>query len=104
MDMTEAHDPHAHHGPDVKSYLVVFGALAVFTLVSFVVNYFTGVGSTVGLVIIMAVAVVKAVLVAAYFMHLKYDWGKLFFMIIPCLILATMLVVVLLPDIVLAWR
>ena len=34
-------DAHAHHGPDtIKPYLVVFGALSVFTLVSFVVNYF----------------------------------------------------------------
>jgi len=30
----------AHHGPDVKSYLVIFGALSVFTAISFVVNEF----------------------------------------------------------------
>ena len=46
----------------------------------------------------------KALLVGAYFMHLVFDWGRLYFVIIPVVIMATMLVVVLLPDIVLAWR
>ena len=99
-------DTHAaeHHGPTVNGYLVVFGALAVFTAISFLVNAVLGQGSTAGLVIIMGVALVKALLVATFFMHLKWDWGKLFFMIIPCVILSVMLIVVLLPDIVLAWH
>ena len=37
-------------------------------------------------------------------MHLKFDWGRLYFLIIPALVLATLLVIVLLPDIVLAWH
>jgi hypothetical protein len=36
-------------------------------------------------------------------MHLKFDWGKLYFMIVPAFILGAMLAFVLLPDIVLAW-
>ena len=36
--MSEAHDPHAHHGPNVKAYLIVFAALSVFTTLSFVFN------------------------------------------------------------------
>ena len=48
--------------------------------------------------------VVKAVLVAAFFMHLMMDWGRLYFMIIPVLILGIMMIVVLLPDIVLYWN
>jgi len=97
----------AHHGPDVKSYLVIFGALSVFTAISFVVNEFVRhdtISATTGMLLILGVAVVKAVLVGMYFMHLKYDWAKLYFMIIPCFILATMFIVVLLPDIVLAWH
>jgi caa(3)-type oxidase subunit IV len=54
--------------------------------------------------LILGVAICKAVLVAMFFMHLKFDWARLYFMIIPVMILGTMMVVVLLPDIVLAWH
>jgi hypothetical protein len=33
-------------------------------------------------------------------MHLKWDWGKIFFLMIPVMILTVMMVVVLLPDVV----
>ncbi len=109
--MVETHDPAAaHHGPsNVNAYLVVFGALAIFTLVSFVANWMAHpeqgyITVTMSFAIILGVAVVKAALVGIYFMHLKWDWGKLFFLIIPALILATMMVIVLLPDMVLAWH
>ena len=52
----------------------------------------------------MGVAVVKAFLVGLIFMHLKYDWGKLYFMIVPVFILGTMMMIVLMPDIVMAWQ
>jgi cytochrome c oxidase subunit 4 len=106
--MTDPHHAeHGGHGPTFKLYMAVATALAVVTLVSFVVNGFVTAGSltpVVGFIIILSVAVFKAVLVGMYFMHLKYDWGKLFFMIIPAFILATMFMVVLMPDIVLAWH
>jgi cytochrome c oxidase subunit 4 len=104
--MSEAHAD-AHHGPNVRGYLIVFAALSVFTVVSFVINDFVRgdkMSAMSGMLIILAVAVVKAVLVGAYFMHLKYDWGRVFFMIVPAFILATMMIFVLLPDIVLAWK
>jgi caa(3)-type oxidase subunit IV len=99
-------DPHAH-GPNVSSYLMVFGALVVFTLASFVANYAARadvISHMTSFGIILAVAFAKAALVAMIFMHLKYDWGKVYIMIVPALVLGPMLVVVLLPDIVLAWR
>jgi caa(3)-type oxidase subunit IV len=106
MTDSHAHSAEGHAGPAVRAYLIIFGALVVFTLISFVVNaavrseHFT---AAVGFVIILGVAVCKAVLVAMFFMHLKWDWGQLFFMIIPVLILGTMMIIVLLPDIVLSW-
>src|SRR5262245_42324405 len=101
-----ANHSEAHAGPTVKAYLVVFGALMVFTVVSFVVNFlerreFLGKGT--GFTIILSVAICKAVLVAMFFMHLKFDWGRLYFVIVPVMILGVVLVVVLLPDIVLTW-
>ncbi len=97
------HDDPDHHAAMVKAYLVVFLALAVFTLLSFIINAIFGIGSTLGAALIMAVAVVKACLVGFIFMHLKWDWYKLYFMILPAFIIATMMIIVLLPDIVLAW-
>jgi caa(3)-type oxidase subunit IV len=107
-----ATDTHAHagghaHGPaTIQPYLVVFGALSLFTLISFVVNYFVReqhIAAGTGFVVILSVAVVKALMVATYFMHLKWDWGRLYFLIIPALVLAPMLVFALLPDLVIYW-
>jgi caa(3)-type oxidase subunit IV len=100
----DEHDDPDQHGDVFKAYLAVFCALSVFTAMSFVVNLIFGIGSVTGASIIMGVAVVKAVLVGFIFMHLKWDWYKLYFMIVPAFIVGTMMIIVLLPDIVLAWR
>ncbi len=103
--MADTHEPAAHHGPDFRLYMIVFGALSVFTLMSFLVNAIFGAGNHTGATIIMMIAVVKATLVAAVFMHLKWDWGRLYFLILPVMVLGVMMMIVLLPDIVLqtAW-
>ena len=94
--------PEHHAGPGVKAYVVVFGALSIFTAISFIVNATVG-RNNLGLTIILAVAVCKALLVGAYFMHLVIDWGKLYYLIFPAFILGAMYGAALLPDIVLAW-
>jgi cytochrome c oxidase subunit 4 len=58
------------HKPDVKLYLKIFAALLVLTVATVGVSYLDlpkGPGLALGL----AIACVKAGLVAAYFMHLK---------------------------------
>lgn len=101
---------HSHHSgghPTLLSYVVVFAALAVFTIVSFVANALANngmIGVATSFVIIMLVAVIKASLVGAWFMHLKFDWGRVGFMLIPAFVLAVMMMLVLMPDIVLAWH
>src|SRR5262249_46258408 len=108
-----ATDPHAHtpedeaHGPNVRLYLIIFAALSVFTLLSFVVNWAEhqfGFSPNTGAAIILAIAVCKATLVGLIFMHLKWDWGKVYFLIIIAFILGVMMMFVLLPDLVLAWK
>ena len=104
---SHSHPEHAHAGPDIRLYLLIGAALAVFTAVSFIVNYQVRAGhfgAGTGFVIILGVAICKAVLVGMFFMHLKYDWGNLYFMLVPILILATMMMIVLLPDIVFSWH
>jgi cytochrome c oxidase subunit IV len=109
MTTADPHDPgHGeHHGPGVKAYLVIFAVLALFTLVSFVANYMARHGTITpheSFAIILSVSVVKTCLVGAYFMHLVMDWRRVYYLIIPAFILGTMMMFVLLPDIVLAWR
>jgi len=62
------------------------------------------ISSGLGFTLILGVAVVKAVLVGTYFMHLLWDWGKVYFMIVPIFVLGAMALFVLMPDIVLAWH
>jgi len=102
--MTEPHGPENHHGPTFAAYMVVFAALSIFTAISFIVNMFYPPPSHQGATIIMGVAVVKAFLVGLIFMHLKYDWAKLYFMIVPAFILGAMMMIVLMPDIVIDWN
>jgi cytochrome c oxidase subunit 4 len=96
---------HSEHGSSLfTAYMVVACALAVFTATSFGVNAAVraGVfGHGVGFALILGVAIVKATLVAMYFMHLKWDWKFLYFLIIPVFIMGTMMMIVLLPDILL---
>lgn len=78
----------------VKVYLMVFGALAVLTVVTVGVSYLgLGIGPAIGLALL--IATVKASLVALFFMHLKGEvrwilWALLltavffvFLMVIP---------------------
>lgn len=61
---------HEHVSP-LSAYYKVFGALMVLTAVTYAVSYMSlGPAS---LPVAIVVAVIKASLVCAYFMHLKYD-------------------------------
>ncbi len=105
--MADSHESSAHAGPTLQLYLAVAVALAIFTAVSFVVNSMVRGGSIsahAGFAIILGVAVCKALLVGAFFMHLKFEWGKLYFLIVPAFILGLMMMLVLLPDAVIAWQ
>lgn len=105
--MTEQHHDGGHdEGALFKSYMTVFGALCVFTGVSFVANEMVRhhiISPMVSLAIIMTVAVIKAACVAYVFMHLKWDWGKVYCIMIPVVIMCVMMIIVLMPDGVLAW-
>ena len=78
--MTEPHD-HGHHGPDVALYFKVFGALAICTALSFVVNVAFKPPDVRGAAIIMGIAVIKASLVGYIFgpVHLTMLNGIVFF-------------------------
>lgn len=67
--MTDAHADVSKH---VRMYMAVFAALAVGTVLTVVASQYDFGGST-NVVIALAIATVKASLVAAIFMHLKWE-------------------------------
>ena len=83
--------------------MVIFALLCIFTLISFVVNRFYPPPSLQGAAIILGVASLKAFLVCLIFMHLRWDWKKVYFLIVPAMILGAVVVVCLMPDMVLSW-
>lgn len=56
----------------LKTYFIIYGALLCLTVLTVVVSV-VGLPSLLSIVVAMAVAAVKAFLVATWFMHLKYD-------------------------------
>jgi cytochrome c oxidase subunit IV len=75
--MDAHHSPHfefpeyiEHHVP-VTTYFAVFGALMVFTVITVAIA-FADLGNA-NVLVALAVAVVKAVLVVLFFMHVKYS-------------------------------
>lgn len=61
-----------HHVLPLKVYFAVFGALLVLTVVTVGVSLL-GLPEPYAIIVAMLVAIVKAMLVILYFMHLKYD-------------------------------
>ena len=93
----------SHSEPSDKLYLMIAASLGGLTIVSYLADL-VGLPRGALILVVLSVAVVKATLVATFFMHLKIDWTKVKIMIIPALILAAVLVFALLPDITLAMR
>jgi caa(3)-type oxidase subunit IV len=76
MSASHSHDGHqvdglGHHVASIQTYIAVFGVLLVFTVLTYAVS-FADLGPL-AFPVAMLVASVKAGLVCAYFMHLKYD-------------------------------
>jgi caa(3)-type oxidase subunit IV len=106
--MTDAHAAPAaghadHSGPAFQDYMRTFYALMVLTVASYVV-YLT-IGHGIGAAgIILVLAVIKASLVVMIFMHLWFDIGKLYGIIIPVIILCIMSTMIFLVDQVIVWH
>jgi cytochrome c oxidase subunit 4 len=92
-EIAEEHQQEAH-----APYLWVWLWLLVLTLV----EYFYAAGLKDFFVILLggllALAAIKAGLVGWYFMHLKFEGKWVYLLIVPAIILATVLVLALIPD------
>jgi cytochrome c oxidase subunit 4 len=85
-------EAHAHKAPN---YMAIFWWLAVLTVLE-VGAYFMPPPSK--WFILVALALAKAALVAMYFMHLRFETRTLGWIALTPLAIATLLVLVLLPD------
>jgi caa(3)-type oxidase subunit IV len=93
----------AHNEPSDKLYLSIAASLGGLTIISYIGDMLHMPRPAL-ITLVLLVALIKATLVAAFFMHLTFDWTKVKIMIIPAIVLAAVLVFALLPDITLATR
>jgi cytochrome c oxidase subunit 4 len=103
QDRHDVHDEINHGG--IGKYLVVFVALCLLTLCSFV-TYFdfwrTHVPYEVSRALMMAVSCTKAMLVIMFFMHLLWEANWKWVLTIPASFMSVFLMLMLVPDI--GWR
>ena len=89
---------HSHH----PNYFVIFAALCVLTAVSWLLDESVGWGMIKSHVLlsalVLAVATAKALFVAVYFMHLKFEGRWKYVLLTPTLVLAIGLPLALAPD------
>ena len=89
---------HEHHSHG-RTYLLVFCALCVFTLMSIGADYLQMANKNILRAIILAVATSKALCVMMYFMHLKFEGAWKYLLLAPTFILAATIPFALAPDI-----
>lgn len=88
----------AGHGPGVRVYYTIFVCLAVLTFLTVLVSKMS-LPPVAAVVLAFLIAISKASLVVAFFMHLKYDPKVLRIICLVPTLLTLLLVVALLPDV-----
>jgi cytochrome c oxidase subunit 4 len=86
-----------HVGGTTASFLYVWVALLVMTAVEVLLAY-EQLPTLIMLTSLLGLSVVKAALIIAYFMHLKFERFSLFLTLFPMLILCIVLMLIFMPD------
>ena len=88
---------HGHEEGSNRLYLSVWAALLALTGVEVFLGY---IHLAVGLMIVllMALSLIKAGLIIAYFMHLRFERFSLFLTLVPMWVIVTCLLFVFFPD------
>ncbi len=100
------HNGHEQHG-SVGLYILVFVALCVLTLMSFLTYsdlWRLYVSPEVSRMFMMAVSCTKAMLVIMFFMHLKWEANWKWVLTVPASVMSALLIVALIPDVGLRMR
>ena len=96
MSHEVAHVEEAEHGT-IKSFTTVWILLLIFTGIEVFLAY-EQVTPVIMLVILIGLSVIKAALIIAYFMHLKFERFSLFLTLFPMLIFCILMMLVFMPD------
>jgi cytochrome c oxidase subunit 4 len=86
-----------HFEGTTKLFLAVLSGLLVLTIVEVILAYFK-VPLHIMLTLLIGLSLVKAAMIVAYFMHLKYERMSLVFTLIPALVICICLMFILFPD------
>ena len=100
--MSEPEEPHGVTEPTPHhhvNYFLIFGLLVVLTILTVLVAFHRFESEFVNLLLALAVASIKATLVALFFMHLKFEGKLIYTIFIVPLMLCVLLTVALIPDV-----
>ena len=93
--MTEAA---MHHDEGKGQYFWVWGALLVITAVEIVLAYKQVFDPVHMLGVLMALSVIKAALIIAYFMHLKFERARMKIVLMTSVVVCLTLMCIFFPD------
>ena len=95
---TDAHaHPEEHFAGSNKLFISIWGWLVALTLVEIFLAY-RPMSIIFMLTILLGLSVIKAALIIAYFMHLKFERLSLILTLIPMLVVCILLLFVFFPD------
>ncbi len=86
------------HSSSIKSYLLVFGALALLTGLTVLLSTM-GLSHSTGIILAILIALTKCSLIVAFFMHLRFERKSIYFILFSALFFIAVLVFALIPDI-----
>ena len=89
----EIHD----HGPGIPTFARVWVALLAMTAIEVFLAYMQT-PMMIMLTVLLGLSVIKAALIIAYFMHLKFERFSLFLTLFPMLIFCILMMMVFMPD------
>lgn len=90
-------DAHEGHGGSNRENIIIWGVLLGLTAIEVVLAY-VHINVTLMLIILMGASIIKAALIVAYFMHLKFERMSLILTIVPTLVVLLCLFAILFPD------
>ena len=88
---------HGEHGGSNRQNTIVWGALLGLTAFEVFLAYIQ-IPVTLMLIILMGASIIKAALIVAYFMHLKFERLSLILTIVPTIVVLLCLFAILFPD------
>jgi len=88
----------AHESEGNRFFSIIWVYLLVMTAVEVILAYIQVFSTHIMLIILMVLSFLKAGLIVAYFMHLKYEKRSLVVSILPALVVVMSLLLVFFPD------